>query len=353
MRYFTRVVLGALLCLGLCSCSLEQPVPVFDQTETAQDSKTIIITCAGDCTLGTDIAFGGITLPKEAENQGNDYGYFLRNVQTYFATDHLTMVNFEGTFTDRGVRADKTYAFRGKPEYVQILTQGSVEAVTLANNHSRDYGEVSMTDTRAYLEEVGIHWVEGLNTKVAEYSGVKVGMIGLNALSSAAEEQLPKAIEQVQNEKAELIIVQIHWGIEKEYHPTEAQIALAHTAVDLGADLVVGHHPHVLQGIERYKDRMIVYSLGNFCFGGNQNPGDKDTMLYRQTFTLTDGKVRNWSNYQVIPCSISSVSERNNYQPTPATGLEAERIAGKIQALSESLGDVQVRFLTGIGKIAL
>ena len=320
-----------LLCLALSSCVAEEPsVPVTTET----DFGTIVITCAGDCTLGTDAAFGGITLPVELDDQGGDMGYFLRNVNAYFSSDDLTVVNLEGTLTDRGNRQDKTYAFRGDPSYVQILTQGSVEAVTLANNHSRDYGEISMMDTQKHLDNAGIHWVEGLHTKVLDVSGVKVGLIGLNGLNSAATNQLSKAMEQVKAEQADIIMLQVHWGIESEYLPTRMQRDLAHQAIDLGADMVIGHHPHVLQGLEEYKGRMIVYSLGNFCFGGNQNPRDKDTMLYRQTFTMKDGEILDWTNYQVIPCLITSTPERNNYQPTPATGEEKKRISEKIQEIS-------------------
>lgn len=121
-------------------------------------------------------------------------------------------------------------------------------------------------------------------------------------------------------------------------------MTLAHKIIDEGADLIIGHHPHVLQGIERYKGKMIVYSMGNFCFGGNQNPRDKDTMIYRQSFTLRDGEVSDYTNYAVVPCSLSSVSGRNNYQPTPASGSEKERIAEKIQKFSDKLGDEKVKF---------
>ncbi len=343
-------VILAMLCF-LCGCE-EQSEPV-SQMEPRGNSRTVVLTCAGDCTLGTDVSFSGITLPVEYQQQNEDAGYFFRNVQPFFGTDDLTIVNLEGTLTDRGIRQEKTYAFRGDPAYVNILTQGSVEAVTLANNHSYDYGDIGLADTKQYLDEAGVHWVEGLHTKVVSVADVKVGLIGLNALSSRAETQLPAAMQQVQSEGAELIVIQLHWGIEGENYPTDRQISLAHNAIDLGADLVIGHHPHVMQGLERYKDRMIVYSLGNFCFGGNQNPTDKDTMLYRQTFTFTEGEVLDWGNYQVIPCSISSVKERNNYQPTPAQGDEAKRISDKIQEFSQKLGDLKVQFLSGIGQNAL
>ncbi|MBE5038916.1 CapA family protein [Ructibacterium gallinarum] len=350
MRKIGIAGLAVLLLVMLSGCGGEIPASGDMDMQTRQEAQAentqrqITISCAGDCTLGTDVSFGGRTLPVEAEAQGNDYSWFFRNVKPIFASDDLTIVNMEGTLTTGGSREDKTFAFRGDPAYVNILTKGSVEAVTLANNHSRDYGEISFTDTKKYLEEAGITWFENLNTAVKEVKGVKVGLIGLYALNGTAESNLPKAMEQVKQEGAELIVVQVHWGVEGSTVPEQSQIALAHAAVDAGADLVIGHHPHVMQGIEEYRGRMIVYSMGNFCFGGNQNPRDKDTMIYQQTFTLRDGKVQDKLDYVVYPCSISSESNRNNYQPTPAEGSEKERIQKKIQQLSDEVGTLTVKF---------
>ncbi len=338
-----HIIMIILISVLLCGCNAEEAVQTSGEVveQPKSQTTTITVTCAGDCTLGTDVAFGGITLPVEAENQGYDYSYFLKNVQPYFATDDLTIVNFEGTLTDRGTREDKTFAFRGKPEYTKILTEGSVEAVTLANNHSSDYGQVSLEDTRKYLDEAGVVWFENLNTRVIDVKGVKVGLVGLYALNGSAEGNLPKAMEQVKADGAQVIIVQAHWGIESRNYPTGDQVSLARAAIDAGADLVIGHHPHVLQGVERYKGKMIAYSIGNFCFGGNQNPSDKDTMIFRQTFTVTDGEVTDYSDYEIIPCSISSTSSRNNYQPTPAEGSEKERIMNKIEKFSEGLSETE------------
>ena len=102
--------------------------------------------------------------------------------------------------------------------------------------------------------------------------------------------------------------------------------------------MIIGHHPHVLQGVEEYKGKMIVYSLGNFCFGANRSPKDKDTMIFQTTFTFCDGELQPQVKVKIIPCSISSVSERNNYQPTPATGEEAVRILGRINEFSQGFG---------------
>lgn len=336
--HITAIALAVAVLLGGCG---SKEIQTSGEAEVKDEKKaveeTITITCAGDCTLGTDSAFGGVTLPVEVKNQNGDYSYFLKNVQPYFSTDDLTIINFEGTLTERGSREPKTFAFKGDPEYTKILTEGSVEAVTLANNHSKDYGEVSMEDTQMYLDEAGVVWFENLNTRVVDVKGVKVGLVGLYALNGTAEENLPKAMEQVKNEGADIIIVQVHWGIEGDNYPQDSQVALAHEAIDSGADLVIGHHPHVLQGVEKYKGKMIAYSLGNFCFGGNQNPSDKDTMIFRQSFTVKNGEITD-SEYEIIPCSISSVSSRNNYQPTPAEGSERDRIAAKIDKFSANLG---------------
>ena len=298
----------------------------------------VTISAAGDCTLGTDEHFDAATsLPAMYQAKGADW--FFAGVKDIFAADDLTLVNLEGTFTTSTTRADKTYAFKADPEYAGILTAGSVEAVNVANNHSRDYGEQSYTDTVSTVEAAGIA-VSGYDkVAVVEKNGVKIGMTGLSTLSGmeGKEEQLKTNIESLRAQGANLIITSFHWGIEKENTPTSDQIAMAHAAIDAGSDLVLGHHPHVLQGIEVYKGKYICYSLGNFCFGGNKNPKDKDTMIFQQTFTFVDGVLQTDGNVKIIPCSLSSVSDRNDYQPTPVSGSEAERINTRIEEFSSRL----------------
>ncbi len=299
---------------------------------------TLTVSCVGDCTLGTDENFNQSTsLPAYAEEYGLDY--FLSNVADIFEADDLTIVNFEGTLTTSTSRADKTFAFKGDPSYTEILTSSGVEACNLANNHSHDYGTQSYTDTQEYLTEAGLITFGYEDVAVTEVNGVKVGLVGIYELAKGADcvEDLEAAMADVKEQGAQLIIVTFHWGVEKETVPDSTQIYLAHQAVDLGADLVIGHHPHVLQGIEEYNGVNIVYSLGNFCFGGNSNPSDKDTMIYQQTFTVLDGQVQDEPDVNIIPCSLSSVSSYNDYRPTPATGDEATRILEKIESLSASI----------------
>ena len=271
-----------------------------EEAAAVKDPVSLTLSVVGDCTLGTDETFDYDTsLNACYDNNGKDY--FFKNVKSIFEADDLTIANFEGTLTDSDAREDKTFAFKAPAEYAQILTSGSVEAVNTANNHSHDYGEQSYTD------------------------------------HLGREQQLKDNIAKVKADGAELIVVIFHWGNETETVPDTNQMTLGRLAIDEGADLVCGHHPHVLQGIETYKGKNIVYSLGNFCFGGNSSPSDMDTMIFQQTFTVTSEGVQADNVTNIIPCSISSTDGYNNYQPTPASGDEASRIKSKIEECSAAI----------------
>lgn len=304
---------------------------------TVSSPVSLTLSVVGDCTLGTDETFDYDTsLNAYYENYGADY--FLQNVKDIFSTDDLTIANFEGTLTDSDEREDKTFAFKAPASYASILTGGSVEAVNTANNHSHDYGEQSFDDTLAALDDAGIVHFGYDETAVMDVKGIKVGLVGIYELYDhlEREQQLKDNIAKVKADGAQLIVVIFHWGNETETVPDSNQTTLGRIAIDEGADLVCGHHPHVLQGIETYKGRNIVYSLGNFCFGGNSSPSDMDTMIYQQTFTIDADGVKKDNVTNIIPCSISSAAYDgyNNYQPTPAEGDEATRILGKINERS-------------------
>lgn len=311
----------------------------IEQQEKEQEPEaepvSVTISAAGDCTLGTDEYFDYST-SLNAYYSSNGAAYFLQNVKPVFEEDDLTIVNMEGTLTEETARQDKTYAFKGPAEFADILTEGSVEAANLANNHSHDYGDKSYTDTIAALDAAGITNFGYDRTAVMDVKGVKVGLVGTYELADGmgCEEEMIANIKAVEEQGAQIVIVSFHWGLERENYPTENQVNLAHSAIDNGADLVLGHHPHVLEGIEVYKGKNIVYSLGNFCFGGNSNPSDKDTMIFQQTFTVQNGELAEDNVTNIIPCSISSESGYNNYQPTPLEGDEAERVKGRIQEYS-------------------
>ena len=307
--------------------------------EPTAESVSITVSMVGDCTLGTDVNFDQSTSFDAFYQMKNDPGYFFQNVKDIFTADDLTVANMEGTLTTSNDRQQKTFAFKGDPSYTEILTRGSVEATNLANNHSHDYGDQSYEDTIQYLEAAGITTFGYDRTAVMDVKGIKVGLIGIYELKDGLgrQQQVIDTIQKVKDQGAQVIIVSFHWGTEKSNIPDDIQKTLAHLAIDQGADLVVGHHPHVLQGIEKYQGKNIVYSLGNFCFGGNKNPSDKDTMIFQQTFTVENGELVEDDVTNIIPCSLSSESGYNNYQPMVLEVSEKERVLQKIEEFSAAL----------------
>ena len=305
-------------------------------------SATITLTFTGDCTFGRDQSFDYDT-SFDAFYEENGYEYFFANVKSIFEQDDLTVVNFEGTLTDvdSSERLDKQYAFKADPSYVQILSSSGVDAANMANNHSEDYGEQSYTDTLKYLSEAGITTFGYSDSKVIDVKGIKVGLVGILELFEEKDCQY-KMIEQIDAVKAQgaqIVIVTMHWGEEAQYYYDQDQYDLGRIAIDHGADLVIGHHPHRVQAIETYKGKNIVYSLGNFCFGGNYEPSDLDSFIYQQTFTVTGGELVQDNVTNLIPISISSASSYNNYQPTPYEDPdEIARIIAKIKDLTAEPG---------------
>jgi poly-gamma-glutamate capsule biosynthesis protein CapA/YwtB (metallophosphatase superfamily) len=298
--------------------------------------KTVVISFAGDCTIGTDDNFQyKDSFPHRLEQAGNDYGYFLCGVLPVFEEDDLTLVNLESTFTVSKYRVPKKYNYRGDPSYTAILNMGSVEMVNISNNHIYDYGNQGYMDTLSALQQAGILFCGEKNIAFHTVKGVTIGCIGHTGWERNVRRDLERDIEYARS-KAHIVVVSFHWGNDRANYPNSLQTSLGRFCIDKGADVVVGHHPHVIQGIERYKDRYIVYSLGNFCYGGSKNPSDKDTFIFQNTFTVKDGKVQS-SRGNIIPCSISSVSHVNDYRPTILQGDEAERIMSRIYRYSSAL----------------
>lgn len=341
--------IGAIALIVVLACGILGQMPHNDSadddtsplatSDTAHTSTELTLTFAGDCTLGTDENFNYSTSFNARYDAVDDPSWFFANVKSIFDQDDLTIVNMEGTLTEATTRADKTFAFKGPAEYAKVLVEGGVEAASMANNHSRDYGKTSYTDTIETLEAANIDTFGYERISYQDVNGIKVALIGAYELAEGLgmQDDMVDLIDEAREEGAQLVAVYIHWGIEKDTVPNETQVTLGHVAVDAGADVVIGSHPHVIQGYEKYHGRYIVYSLGNFCFGGNSNPSDKDCMIFQQTFTVTDDAVAQDDNITVIPCSISSVSESNNYQPTPASGDEKARIEEKIETSNTSI----------------
>jgi poly-gamma-glutamate capsule biosynthesis protein CapA/YwtB (metallophosphatase superfamily) len=316
--------------------------PVLEKTPPPKpiEKKTITVSAAGDFTIGSDESFGyHQTFTQEADQKG--VGFFVENIKALFGEDDFTSVNLETTLTTSSQKANKKFRFKGSPAYTEILTLGSIEAVNLANNHTYDYLQKGYKDTIENLKQYNVGYFGNNSRFLTTVKSVQIGALGYNGWNDTSElrNQISQDIDALREEGAKIIIVHFHWGEERSYEPNGIQKSIGRYTIDSGADLVVGHHPHVVQGIEEYKDKFIVYSLGNFMFGGNRNPSDKDTFVFQQVFHLEDGELVDRKEIKVIPYRISSVTSRNNYQPTPLEGEEAKRVMNKIFDLSARISD--------------
>lgn len=295
-----------------------QPAKAVKVSPVSPKEAVITISAIGDVTLGQDERF----LYEGSFNQYYNLKgpqYFFSGVKKILSEDDLTIANLEGTLTEASEKPNKSsqgnraFFFKGNPYYTAILKDGSIEAVNLANNHYMDFLSRGFMDTLSTLDHAGISWFGNQKVVIFDKKGVKIGLIGVNTLGPLEEgvdsenliSELKVNIEALR-EKTSLIIVSFHWGIENNYNPTEEQRKLGRLAIDQGADLVLGHHPHVVQPYEIYKGKCIVYSLGNFVFGGNSNPWYKDTEIFQQQYSFVNDKLVEISSPNIIPCRLTS-----------------------------------------------
>ena len=313
----------------------ETTEPPTEAPTEAKDDNFFTLTFVGDCTLGSTAAAWNLE-SSFVQVVGDDYRYPFANVVDIFENDDFTLANLEGPLTEVGEPLEKQFVFRGPPAYTAILTENSVEAVTLANNHALDYGFEGRNATKDALNEAGVaHGAREQSFLYTTESGLTIGVYCDDFAFDRAH--IAESIASLRDQGAEIVVCAFHWGQEQMYQPAQNEIDWGHIAIDAGADIVAGHHPHVLQPIEYYKDGVIFYSLGNFSFGGNANPTDTDSVILQQeVFRGPDGVV-NLGSLNVIPVSITSTPGRNDYQPKileendPAYERVLQKLAGTYQ----------------------
>ncbi len=311
----------------LLSVSFELPVM----------ARQVTISLAGDCSLGklATHTYGG-SFNDYFDHNGPQY--FFQNVRPIFEADDMTLVNFEGVLTESNHLVPKTFNIKGHPAYIGILPVSGIDAVTFGNNHRIDYGAQGIEDTLQAFASINLPFAfdEHVGLFTAP-NGMTIGYVSVNVLDGEgpAAAYVQAGIAKLREIKSDLILVCPHWGVEREHYPTPEQTTFGHMCIDLGADLVVGCHPHVLQGFECYNGKYIIYSLGNFCFGANKNPKDKKSMIVQATFSQDDQTGELTSFMQVIPCMISSQTKCNDYCPTPAAGAERSGIIANLNRFSK------------------
>lgn len=304
-------------------------------TSTALADKTVTLTFAGDVTLGGEDRLRDKPYSFHAKVAEMGYDYFFLHVRDLFGEDDLTVVNLEGVLSDsnRGEVKDKTYRFRGPADFVNILLLGSVEAATIANNHTRDFGQQGYDATLANLQNADVAAFGDRTVYIFEKDGIKIALMGLNttAFTSSKEWITAEMTRLKAEEGVNAIVFLFHGGQEYGKHRNKVQTLAAHHAINAGADLVIMHHPHVVQGMEIYKNRTICYSLGNFCFGGNKRVRALEALIARAALTFSDSGEYLGQQLSLYPCHISGTTPESNYQPVLVTGDDAAEVMRLVQ----------------------
>lgn len=322
--------------------SSSTPSSGSDSSSSDAPPKVFTASFAGDCTFGRINEFAeGYYFPAVYRKSGS-LTWPFDGVKDIFSKDDLTVVNFECTLTDATDTAVKDWHFRGDAQYAEIFPASSVEAVLLSNNHSGDYLDRGLADTRKALSASGTAVVLQNEPLIRDINGLRVVVIGdcsivgenTTRTDGVAERVIAQIKRYLGNDT--VIIVDMHWGCERDLLPSEWQRQTARDFIDAGADLVVGQHPHVVQGIEEYNGRFIVYSLGNFAFGGNCLAKLPETFVFQMIFTVAVDGSRRYSA-AVYPCLITSSQERdangnlrNDFRPLRLYGDDADAVADMI-----------------------
>ncbi len=294
---------------------------VEESSEPEDLTFDITLSFTGDMILASNLnqTTGG-SFNEYAEN--NPPEYFLSKVKDIFTADDFTIVNLENVLSDKDLTPiEKDYEpafwFISKASNVEILSTAGVEGVTLSNNHTGDYGHEGFKETADAVVNAGMQYGDNAQIMYFEKNGFTVAVICAGMWSGSGANSIINNYMSVAEANSDYQVVFFHGGTEKIHEPEEWKREGAKKMVDAGADLVVGSHPHVLQPREVYNGVEIVYSLGNFCYGGHRSPENR-TIIYQMKLTIDENLQVEASESNIIPCYVYT-AERNNYQPTPIT----------------------------------
>lgn len=310
------------------------------------NSESIKLYAVGDMSFG-DFPFCVGYGVRSATNKFGEK-YIFKNIKKQFEDGDFVFGNLETTISNHNFDNNnlRSLEMRGDPRVINELVDNKFKIINLANNHSMQHGDDAFTDTVNLLKKSGIECVGIIgNNKWSSFpvkvekNGIKIGFLGYAfETDKYTKEQKKYAygipsniktdIERLRSE-VDYLIVSYHWGLEFMDRPSVSNIRLAHQTIEYGADIILGHHPHVLQGIERYKNGIIFYSLGNFVFDMNWNKRFQQSMLVKLKLSSTK-KI----TYEVIPVIIN-----NNYQPSIAIGDEKQKITNTLKQISKKIVD--------------
>lgn len=309
-----------------------------NRVKIINNKNETVISFVGDISLADNFDI----MPYYDSRGKGVYGILDSGIVNIMKSSDIMVANNEFTVSNRGSKLNKLYNFRAKPERLNIYKEMGIDLVSIANNHAYDYGEDAFLDTIKYLNEYGINYVGGganigeassafyyiangykisfLSSSRAEKNIVTPGATDTSSgiFSCYDNELLLKRIE-AEKEKSDFVILLIHWGKEDSHNLEDVQTTTGKEYIDAGADLIIGSHAHVLQGIEMYNNKLIAYNLGDFIF----NRETKDTGILSITI---DNKGE--MNYKFVPC------KQSNYKTSLLEGVDKIKVIDKMKNYS-------------------
>lgn len=277
-------------------------------------AEQMTISMVGDCTIGEQWCYRNYKSGYVSKITQSGLDYPFSAVADLFAADDLTIANCECALTYRNpADLNKAMSLYGPPEFAEIFRLGNVDVCNLANNHGLDFGPQGREDTIDALNAVGIDSFADDRLYEVEIKGVKIGIVGRSyPITEYLLAQMEQQIQQLRDDGCTFVIVSIHWGREGDYNLASQQRDSGRRFIDMGADLVYGHGPHVLQPIEYYNGHLIFYSLANFTFGANSNPQDADTAVIQVTFDIHDDGTMTPAVLTALPFRMH---DKKDYRP--------------------------------------
>lgn len=305
------------------------------------DSATVSIVAVGDIMMGA-------SMEPAIRQHGPDHP-FAQTASVLSRAD-IAIGNLEAPFGTKGKAFKKRFTFLVPPSYAGALKRAGFDVVALANNHLMDFGTEPLKETLAILDSLGIahsgagpDLLQARKPAIIERKGLKIAFLSYSkvnppefwatarkpgtapAVAAHIQEDIASARRQ-----ADLVVVSFHWGAELMDTPKKYQRDLAHLSIESGADLVLGHHPHILQGMEVYKGKLIAYSLGNFAFGSRSRKCTQSLILEVELSRSGPRTAR------LIPICVDNL--KTNFQPYIASGGEARAILENLRRISKPLG---------------
>ncbi|MBR1584843.1 MAG: CapA family protein [Clostridia bacterium] len=315
------------------------------QGQRITDPHALTLSFVGDCSIGGIPSARGKegTYTAVLDEKGYDWPFSL--VLPYLGSDDLTFANNEGVFTESDRYQNKNTVLGALPRYAQVYLHSGVDALNTVNNHCLDYYEAGYADTLKTLDDLGIAHFGTLypDTKreqqqlgLFEIKGVKIGAAGFSYPQTEDLPRIAARIDALRQAGCDLVIVSLHWGRELLTTPKNWQVALARKIIDAGADVIWGHHPHILQQVQFYHGKPILYSTGNFTFGAMQNV-DPDTGIFQLRYDLrSDGP--HLVRFAVVPCRTQG---RGDFRPYVLTDPDEKQKMLKKLIYPRAVEDMQ------------